>query len=121
MVERKPFEVERRNGIGIVRFLDSIEIYEAAQIRSEILQWVSDSDIRGVIFSFADVPYIDSSGVGVFVNLHRQLERRVPLRFCHVSDTVQDVLRYTRLVSLFAIDETEAESIARIDEHIERD
>ncbi len=108
------FEIEDVDGIGIVRFLDRIELYQAETIRSSIMEWVDTNRPRGMIFSFADVPYIDSSGVGVFVNLHYRLSERLPMRLCQMSNTVRDVLTFTNLVSAFSIDDTEAESIAAI-------
>lgn len=108
------FEIEEADGIGIVRFLDRIELYQAETIRSSIMDWVGTARPKGMIFSFADVPYIDSSGVGVFVNLQYRLSERLPMRLCRMSSTVRDVLTFTNLVSAFSIDETEAESIAAI-------
>ncbi len=110
------FQIERNGEVAIIRLLDSIEVYEAALIRAEILRSIEGSGIRGIVFSFADVPYIDSSGVGVFVNLHQRLRDRIPLRFCDMGAAVKDVMRYTRLVSLFAIDDTESESLTRMAE-----
>jgi anti-anti-sigma factor len=111
---QKLFEIEHRDGIGIVRFLDRIELYEAATIRTDIMEWIDANGPTGVVFSFADVPYIDSSGVGVFVNLQYQLADRMPLRLCRMSQTVRDVLTFTNLVSRFEIDDTEEESIQAI-------
>ena len=108
------FEIEDADGIGIVRFLDRIELYQAETIRSSIMDWVDANRPKGMIFSFADVPYIDSSGVGVFVNLQYRLSERLPMRLCRVSSIVRDVLTFTNLISAFSIDDTEAESIAAI-------
>lgn len=118
MAENSFFQTEERNGIGIVRFLDRIELYEAAQIRSDIMDWIDATGVKGVVFSFADVPYVDSSGVGVFVNLQYRLANRVAIRLCQMSETVRDVITFTNLVSVFAIDETEDESIAKIRKQI---
>ena len=108
------FEIEQRDRIGIVRFLDRIELYEAARIRSQIAEWVDENAPSGLVFSFADVSYIDSSGVGVFVNFQYRMSDRIPIRLCRVSSTVRDVLTYTNLVTMFKIDETEEQSLAAI-------
>ena len=108
------YDLEERDQIGIVRFLDRIELFQAAQIRSEILEWIHTHQPKGMVFSFAEVPYIDSSGVGIFVNLQHRLAHTVPMRLCQMSPTVRDVLTFTNLVSTFSIDDTEAESIAAI-------
>lgn len=114
------FEIEERDGVGIVRFLDRIEMYQAAQIRTDIIEWINEHRPRGLIFSFADVPYIDSSGVGVFVNLQYRMGDRIPMRLCQMSDTVRDVLTFTNLVSAFTIDATEEESFESIQQEIRK-
>lgn len=107
-------EIEKRDDIGIVRFLDRIEMYQAAQIRADIIEWINEHRPQGLVFSFADVPYIDSSGVGVFVNLQYRIGDRIPMRLCQMSDTVRDVLTFTNLVSAFTIDNTEKESFEAV-------
>lgn len=102
--------------IGVFRFIDRIEIFQAEQIRRAVFAHIAQDRLRGLVFSFADVPYIDSSGVGVFVNLQYQIGDSVPIRMCEVSSPVRDVLTFTNLVSQFAIDETESDSLSRLRE-----
>lgn len=108
------FAYRNQNGVGVFRFTDRIEIYHADQIRASVMDTVSRERLRGLVFSFSDVPYIDSSGVGVFVNLQYRLGDTVPIRLCEVSSTVRDVLTFTNLVSAFSIDDREADSLAAL-------
>lgn len=108
------YRVEDR--IGIFRFVDRIEVFQAEQIRQAVYSRLEEDHLRALVFSFREVPYIDSSGVGVFVNLQYQIGTSVPIRMCEVSQPVRDVLTFTNLVSRFAIDDTEHDSLAQLQE-----
>lgn len=102
--------------IGVFRLLDRIEVFEAEEVRKAVYELVERESPRGLVFSFADVPYIDSSGVGVFVNLQYQIGQTIPIRMCRVAEPIRDVLTFTNLISRFAIDASESDSIRRIRE-----
>lgn len=108
------FEYRNKNGIGVFTFLDRIEMYHASQIRASVLERVEVDKLRGLVFSFEDVPYIDSTGVGVFLNLQYRLSDSVPIRLCNLSGNVRDVLTTTNLLSTFAIDDALDESLRLI-------
>jgi anti-anti-sigma factor len=108
------FEFRAEARIGVFRLLDRIGMFEAQRLRRAVHELVRDHRLAGLVFSFNGVPYIDSSGVGVFVHLHYQIGRSVPIRMCEIPDTVRDVLVYTNLISTFSIDESESESLRRL-------
>lgn len=108
------FDFRVEDKIGIFRILDRIEVYEAEKIRKAVRDRVERERLSGLVFTLAEVPYIDSSGVGAFVNLQYDIGRSVSIRLCEVADSVRDVLTFTNLVSRFAIDDTEPEAIDRL-------
>lgn len=108
------YDFRNEDRIGVFRLLDRIEVFEAEEIRKAVYEIVEREALQGLVFSFADVPYVDSSGVGVFVNLQYQIGQRLPIRMCEVADPIRDVLTFTNLISRFAIDASEADSIRRI-------
>lgn len=114
------FRIEERNEIGIVRFLDRIEMYEAEHIRVALEEWIAARAPQGLVFSFAEVPYIDSAGAGVFVGIQHHLHGQLPMRLCHLAEPVRDVLTYTNLVSLFTVDDTEEQSVAALRTQLRR-
>jgi anti-anti-sigma factor len=68
-----------------------------------------------VLLHLGDVEFIDSGGLGLIARyLTRPLDQHGTLKVCAVSPKIDDVLRITRLKSVFQPYETEADSIADI-------
>jgi anti-sigma B factor antagonist len=68
-----------------------------------------------VLLHLGAVDFIDSGGLGLIARyLTRPQDRRGTLKVCAVSQKIDDVLRITRLKSVFQPYETEADSIADI-------
>lgn len=68
-----------------------------------------------VLLHLGAVDFIDSGGLGLIARyLTRPQDRRGTLKVCAVSPKIDDVLRITRLKSIFQPYETEADSIADI-------
>ena len=68
-----------------------------------------------VLLHLGAVEFIDSGGLGLIARyLTRPQDRRGTLKVCAVSPKIDDVLRITRLRSVFQPYETEADSIADI-------
>jgi anti-sigma B factor antagonist len=72
-------------------------------------------DAPHVLLHLGAVEFIDSGGLGLIARyLTRPQDRRGTLKVCAVSQKIDDVLRVTRLKSVFQPYETEVESIADI-------
>ena len=72
-------------------------------------------DTPHVLLHLGAVDFIDSGGLGLIARfLTRPQDRRGTLKVCAVSPKIDDVLRITRLRSIFQPYETEADSIAAI-------
>ena len=70
-------------------------------------------DTPHVLLHLGGVDFIDSGGLGLIARyLTRPQDRRGTLKVCAVSPKIDDVLRVTRLKSVFQPYETEADSIA---------
>ena len=61
-------------------------------------------DPRSVVIDLGDLSFVDSTGLGAFVDFHHQCdEAGVGLRFTEVPDHVQRLMEITRLTELFDI------------------
>ena len=66
-----------------------------------------------VVLHLGDVDFIDSSGIGLLVRfLARMQNARGNLKICAVSPKIAEVLRITKLHTIFDANESEAEAIA---------
>ena len=66
-----------------------------------------------VLVNMADVPYIDSTGLGVLASKYVTLRRRNgQLKLCNISPRTRRVLETTKLLSVFEVFATEAEAVS---------
>ena len=87
----------------VVHVAGEIDIYSAPQLKSE-LQTLTESGYSDVVINMNDVPFIDSSGLGVLVvALKRAAEGQGTLRIVCTSEPVLKVLRITGLDKAFDV------------------
>jgi anti-sigma B factor antagonist len=65
-----------------------------------------------VVLNLADVPYIDSAGIGEIVRTHTTVTRGGgSLKLLNVTKRIHDLLVITKLLTVFDTFETEAEAL----------
>lgn len=93
----------REGQVCVVHVKGEVDIYTSPALRTAL------SDVTGdgcgmVIVDLAEVPFIDSSGLGVLVGaLRRVRESDGELRIVSGHDTVVKILRITGLDKVFAL------------------
>jgi anti-sigma B factor antagonist len=100
---------KQQNDEGIVVLVGGeIDAFTAPKLREEILP-LAEGEHKSIIVNLKDVSYLDSTGLGVFVGLFKQLKQNDgELRLIELSD---------RLVRLFEI--TGLSNIMNISAHSE--
>lgn len=98
-------------GICIVTFLSSIELYETFNLKNEILAGIRQKIYKQAIFRLEDVYFIDSSGLGIFVSVQHELLNLTKIRLCGLRSNVRLVFEYSNLFTLFNIDKTFEDSL----------
>ena len=79
--------------VGEITALNVVEL--GAYTESELAQVTPGMN---VVVDLARVTFVDSTGIGLMLRFKKNLKRRdVALKFIHVSGSVQNVLRHTRL------------------------
>ena len=82
---------------------------EAGHLKKDIADALAGATARQLIIDMAQVPFIDSAGLGVLVSAYkrmRQLDGRVRLR--GVQPRVRSVLDTTRMSQIFEIEDAPA-------------
>lgn len=109
-----PLELESRQvgDITVVRCRGRIVAGpESQSLQDHVRELIPDT--RGVILDLTDVPFVDSSGLGMLVRLHASARTAGDgLRLCALSATLRQVLQITNLYKLFVTHESEAEAIS---------
>lgn len=63
-----------------------------------------------VVLDLAGVEFVDSSGLGALIHMHKTFEPQGRLALCNVDPKVAQLFKVTRLERVFAIATTEAEA-----------
>lgn len=104
-------DVRAESGVFIVKAQGEIDVWTADILRQSLRDVQSDGKPR-VIVDLTDVPFVDSTGIGVLVGaLKRSREAGGSLALVVTSDGVRKVLKITSLDQVFPVHDTVASAV----------
>ncbi len=111
--EALDIDVRKKDGVQVIRLRGDLKIGEAVdEFRRTVEDLLGGGDSRLVI-SVAEVPMIDSSGIGVLVrSLTTAKQKGGSLKLVNPSKLALQTLRIVGLVNLFEIFDDEESAIA---------
>ena len=96
----------------IIYLTGPVDARSAREVEESLERIISYHQEKDIIISLADVRYMSSSGLRIFISLKNNLiDTTQKLRLCALSEPVSRVFDVTRVSELFDIFETEADSI----------
>ncbi len=99
------------NETTILELSAEIDINTSPQVRKAFDQLIKEQ-IKRVLLNFAEVTYIDSSGLATLVEMLQRLKRfGGALRLCNLSEKVSGLFEITKLDRLFSIFSSEEEAL----------
>jgi anti-sigma B factor antagonist len=105
--------VERQ--VGDVVILDlhgKILIGEGDDALREAVTRLSDSGKTKILLNLADVPYVDSAGLGEIVRTYTTVSRKGgKLKLLNLTKKIQDLLSITKLLTVFETYESENDAV----------
>ncbi len=103
----------RRAGEAVVIVVrGEVDLHNSPALRVEILRHLDDPSVRRLVLNLSSVPYMDSSGIAVFVEALQKL-RRVGGKVCltDLQPRVKGLLEIARLDTIFSICPDEATAV----------
>jgi anti-sigma B factor antagonist len=101
--------------VGNVTVLDlkgKITLGEGDELLKDKINSLINQDRRNVVMNLADVPYIDSSGLGeIFRSWTTVTRQQGRLVFLNLTKRISDLLSITKLITVLEIYESEAEAV----------
>jgi anti-sigma B factor antagonist len=86
-----------------------IGVENIAKVKKDILDAVVSAK-DAVIIDFSKVDYLDSSGMGMLLSLQKKSQGK-ELRLCGLNDAVSNLLKLTKLDTIFKIYSTVDEAL----------
>ena len=101
--------------VGDVVILDlqgKILIGEGDDQLREAVTKLADSNKTKILLNLAEVPYVDSAGLGEIVRCYTTVSRKGgKLKLLHLTKKIQDLLAITNLLTVFETYDNEEEAI----------
>lgn len=97
--------------VVVLELSGEIDINTSPQVR-KVFDRLIKQEIKKVLLNFAEVGYIDSSGLATLVEMLQRLRRlQGALRLCNLSEKVRGLFEITKLDKLFSIFANEEEAL----------
>jgi len=106
----------RRNGdVAIIDLRGEINVEAEQALNDAYASAISTAhgSVDGVLLNFADVTYINSTGIALIVGLlAKARQTHTPLMTCGLSDHYREIFEITRLADFMSIENDEAAALA---------
>jgi anti-sigma B factor antagonist len=101
--------------VGNVIVLDlkgKITLGEGDEVLRERINQLIQKDQKRILLNLADVPYIDSAGLGEIVRTYTTVKNRGgQLKLVNLTKRITDLLMITKLLTVFETFDTEPEAL----------
>lgn len=100
-------EFEEKEKFYLVRLSGDFDMLNSSKIKNQILEKVSDTFSKDLLIDLTDVSYIDSSGLGVLIGLHKQCKLNGrKLKIFGLNKNLQELFSLTSLDKILNIYDT---------------
>ena len=107
-------QIEERK-VGDVVVLDlkgKITLGEGDELLKDKVNSLVNQGIKKIILNLADVPYIDSAGLGEVVRTYTTVKRQGgTMRLLNLTKRIEDLLAITKLLTVFETYDNEADAV----------
>jgi len=106
----------RKTPDAIIIYLDgTLDLYNTASTGKGIHKLISAETESNIIINLQDVDYINSSGIGLFINTNAILKKEHrKLILCNMNKEIRRVLDMADILDLFDISDSEKEAVELI-------
>ncbi len=103
--------IRAENNVTIIELEGEIDVRCAPQLKKLIQQLIDDGDVQ-ILVDLSGVPFMDSTGLGIFVNAFKQLQRTGGgVKFTNPQDVLRKVFSITQTDKVFSIFESVGEAM----------
>ena len=107
-------QIEERvvNNVTILDLKGKITLGEGDEALKDKINSLIQQDRKRILLNLAEVPYIDSAGLGEIVRTYTTVSRQGgKLKLLNLTKRIQDLLAITKLLTVFETYESEADAV----------
>jgi anti-sigma B factor antagonist len=113
LLEKLKTSTRQVEGVTIVDLSGRITLGEASVAVRDVINDLMGKGNKKILLNLADVNYIDSSGIGVLVSGFSTVRSKGgELKLVNLSKRIGDLLKITKVYSLFDVKDDEAAAVA---------
>ena len=113
LLEKLKTSTRQVEGVSIVDLSGRITLGEASVVVRDVINDLIGKGNKKMLLNLVEVDYIDSSGIGVLMGgLSTVRSQGGALKLVNLSKRIGDLLRITKLYSLFDVKDDEAAAVA---------
>lgn len=109
-------EISQRTvgGVTVVDLSGEIDLYNSAELKAVLTGIVENKQVR-ILLNMKRVSYMDSTAIGVLVHMLTLLKKHNgALALAETAESIEKVLRLTKLIGFFQLWASEAEALAAL-------
>lgn len=109
-----PLEMTNRDvdGVTVVTLNGRVVFGEEASALRDKVKTLMDAGKKDLVLNINNITFIDSAGLGALVAAHNSANSHGgSLRLCHMASKFKEMLRITKMNTVFQVFETEADAI----------
>jgi anti-sigma B factor antagonist len=107
-------QIEERvvNNVTILDLKGKVTLGEGDEVLKDKINSLVHQDRKLILLNFADVPYIDSAGLGEIVRTYTTVSRQGgQLKLVNLTKRITDLLSITKLLTVFDTFDSEQEAL----------
>ena len=110
-----PVEIKQIGTVAVVTVLEAQMVYEKLEPIQQQVGALIEGGARRVVINLGAVRMMDSSGVGLLMELNRKLDQQGGvLRLASIQPRIRSLLALTRLDRVIEVHDDEAEAVASL-------
>jgi anti-sigma B factor antagonist len=107
-------QIEERtnNGVVVLDLRGKITLGEGDELLKDKVNSLVNQGFKKIVLNLADVPYIDSAGLGEIVRTYTTVSRQGgSLKLLNLTKRITDLLSITKLLTVFETFESEGDAV----------
>src|SRR5262245_28738025 len=105
-------EERTQNGVTVLDLRGKITLGEGDELLKDKVNSLVNQGHKKIVLNLADVPYIDSAGLGEIVRTYTTVSRQGgSLKLLNLTKRITDLLSITKLLTVFETFESESDAI----------
>ena len=105
------YNITKEDDVFIINLLGDLVAGKIYSLKEDVEKILKQEKPK-IIFNFADVEFIDSSGIGLIVNALKKLsEKNSKLKLCNLNKTVTNIFKQIKIYSFFEVYDSLDEAI----------